>query len=107
MIAQAYGNVYVAQVAMGANQQQTVRALLEAQAWDGPSIVIAYSTCIAHGIDMETSMTHQADAVATGYWPLYRFRPAPTRTPPHCTWTRRRRSDRWPTSWVTRHGLRC
>ncbi|GAA2179138.1 pyruvate:ferredoxin (flavodoxin) oxidoreductase [Brooklawnia cerclae] len=76
MIAQAYGDVYVAQVSMGANQQQTVRALLEAQAWDGPSIVIAYATCIAHGIDMETSMTHQADAVATGYWPLYRFRPS-------------------------------
>ncbi len=76
MIAQAYGNVYVAQIAMGANQQQTVRALLEAQAWDGPSLVIAYSTCIAHGIDMETSMSHQADAVATGYWPLYRFRPS-------------------------------
>ena len=75
MIAQAYGNVYVAQIAMGANQQQTVRALLEAEAWDGPSIVIAYSTCIAHGIDMQTSMTHQANAVATGYWPLYRFRP--------------------------------
>ena len=76
MIAQAYGNVYVAQIAMGANQQQTVRALLEAQAWDGPSLVIAYSTCIAHGIDMGTSMTHQSDAVATGYWPLYRFRPS-------------------------------
>ncbi len=75
MIAQAYGNVYVAQIAMGANQQQTVRALLEAEAWDGPSIVIAYSTCIAHGIDMQTSMSHQANAVATGYWPLYRFRP--------------------------------
>jgi len=76
MIAQAYGNVYVAQIAMGANQQQTVRALLEAQAWDGPSLVIAYSTCIAHGIDMGTSMSHQTDAVATGYWPLYRFRPS-------------------------------
>jgi pyruvate-ferredoxin/flavodoxin oxidoreductase len=75
MIAQAYGNVYVAQIAIGANEQQTVRALLEAQAWDGPSIVIAYSTCIEHGIDMATSMTHQKDAVASGYWPLYRFRP--------------------------------
>ena len=75
MIAQAYGNVYVAQVAIGANEQQTVRALLEAQAWPGPSIVIAYSTCIEHGIDMATSMTHQEDAVASGYWPLYRFRP--------------------------------
>jgi pyruvate-ferredoxin/flavodoxin oxidoreductase len=76
MIAQAYGNVYVAQIAIGANQQQTVRALMEAQAWDGPSLVIAYSTCIAHGIEMSTSMTHQSDAVATGYWPLYRFRPS-------------------------------
>ena len=76
MIAQAYGNVYVAQVALGANQQQTIRAFQEAQAWDGPSLIIAYSTCIAHGIDMETSMTHQGDAVSTGYWPLYRFRPS-------------------------------
>lgn len=76
MIAQAYGNVYVAQVSLGANQQQTIRAFREAQAWDGPSLIIAYSTCIAHGIDMETSMSHQADAVATGYWPLYRFRPS-------------------------------
>ena len=76
LIAQAYGDVYVAQVALGANQQQTVRALLEAQAWPGPSLIIAYSTCIAHGIDMETSMSHQGDAVATGFWPLYRYRPA-------------------------------
>ncbi len=76
VIAQSYGNVYVAQVSMGGNQQQTVRALLEAEAWDGPSIIIAYSTCIAHGIDMETSMTQQALAVSTGYWPLYRFRPS-------------------------------
>ncbi len=76
LIAQTYGNVYVAQVAMGANQQQVVRAMLEAEAWDGPSIIIAYSTCISHGIDMETSMTHQGEAVASGYWPLYRFRPS-------------------------------
>ena len=75
LIAQAYGDVFVAQVSMGANQQQTVRALLEAQAWPGPSLVIAYATCIAHGIDMGTSMTHQAEAVSSGYWPLYRFRP--------------------------------
>ena len=76
MIAQAYGDVYVAQIAIGANQQQTVRALLEAQAWPGPSIVIAYSTCIAHGIEMSTSMAHQEQAVTSGYWPLYRFRPS-------------------------------
>jgi pyruvate-ferredoxin/flavodoxin oxidoreductase len=75
-IAQAYGNVYVAQLAIGSNEQQTVRALLEAQAWPGPSILIAYSTCIAHGIEMSTSMSHQKDAVASGYWPLYRFRPS-------------------------------
>jgi pyruvate-ferredoxin/flavodoxin oxidoreductase len=75
-IAQQYGNVYVAQIAIGANEQQTVRALLEAQAWPGPSLVIAYSTCIAHGIEMSTSMTHQNDAVGSGYWPLYRFRPS-------------------------------
>jgi pyruvate-ferredoxin/flavodoxin oxidoreductase len=75
-IAQQYGNVYVAQIAIGANEQQTVRALLEAQAWPGPSLVIAYSTCIAHGIEMSTSMSHQKDAVGSGYWPLYRFRPS-------------------------------
>ena len=76
LLAQSYGDVYVAQVSIGANQQQTVRALLEAQAWPGPSIVIAYSTCIAHGIEMSTSMAHQEQAVSSGYWPLYRFRPS-------------------------------
>jgi len=77
-IARSYGNVYVAQVSMGANDQQTTKALLEADAWPGPSLVIAYSTCIAHGIDMSKSMTHQKDAVKSGYWPLYRFRPSET-----------------------------
>jgi pyruvate-ferredoxin/flavodoxin oxidoreductase len=76
-IARAYGDVYVAQIALGANEMQTVRALLEAEAWPGPSLVIAYSTCIAHGIDMATSMTHQKSAVASGYWPLYRYHPSP------------------------------
>jgi pyruvate-ferredoxin/flavodoxin oxidoreductase len=74
-IARRYGDVYVAQVAIGGSDVQTVRALLEADAWDGPSLIIAYSTCIAHGIDMTTSMTHQKDAVRSGYWPLYRYRP--------------------------------
>jgi pyruvate-ferredoxin/flavodoxin oxidoreductase len=83
MLAQAYGNVYVAQLAIGANQQQTVRAMQEAQAWPGPSLLIAYSTCIAHGIDMATSMTHQNDAVASGYWPLYRYRPGTEGRPLH------------------------
>ena len=75
-IARAYGNVFVAQVSLGANDAQTIKALLEAEAWEGPSLVIAYSTCIAHGIDMSTSMSHQKDAVKSGYWPLYRFQPS-------------------------------
>jgi len=75
-IARSYGDVFVAQVALGANDAQTVKALLEAEAWPGPSLVIAYSTCIAHGIDMSTSMHHQKDAVRSGYWPLYRFHPS-------------------------------
>jgi pyruvate-ferredoxin/flavodoxin oxidoreductase len=75
-IARAYGNVYVAQISMGANELQTTKALLEADAWPGPSLVIAYSTCIAHGIDMSKSMTHQKDAVKSGYWPLYRYQPS-------------------------------
>ncbi len=75
-IARAYGNVFVAQVSMGASDAQTTRALLEAAAWPGPSLVIAYSTCIAHGIDMTRSMSHQKDAVKSGYWPLYRFHPS-------------------------------
>ena len=61
---------------MGANDAQTTKALLEADAWPGPSLVIAYSTCIAHGIDMAKSMIHQKDAVKSGYWPLYRFHPS-------------------------------
>jgi pyruvate-ferredoxin/flavodoxin oxidoreductase len=75
MIASAYGNVYVAQIAMGANPAQTVKAFHEAESFDGPSLIIAYSTCIAHGIDMSTSMSHQKEAMQTGYWPLYRYDP--------------------------------
>ena len=75
LVAMSYGNVYVAQIAMGANDLQTVKALAEAEAWPGPSLVIAYTTCIAHGIDMSTSMTHQKDAVRSGYWPLFRYHP--------------------------------
>ncbi len=73
--ARRYGDVYVAQVAIGANDIQTVKAFAEAEAWPGPSLIIAYSTCIAHGIDMRTSMTHQHAAVRSGYWPLYRYHP--------------------------------
>jgi len=75
--ARSYGNVYVAQIALGGNEMQTVRALVEAAAWPGPSLVIAYSTCIAHGIDMVKSMSHQKDAVTSAYWPLYRYHPSP------------------------------
>ena len=74
-VARRYGNVYVAQVAIGGSDIQTVKAFEEADAWDGPSLIIAYSTCIAHGIDMQTSMAHQKQAVKSGYWPLYRYRP--------------------------------
>ncbi len=71
-----YGNVYVAAVAMGANDTQTVRALLEAEAYDGPSLVIAYSHCIAHGINMRQGLEQQQSAVDSGHWPLFRYHPA-------------------------------
>jgi len=74
-IAMTYGTIYVAQVAMGASDQQTVRAFLEAEAYPGPSLVIAYSHCIAHGIDMAKGMNQQKLAVDSGHWPLYRFNP--------------------------------
>jgi pyruvate-ferredoxin/flavodoxin oxidoreductase len=73
--AMAYGNVYVARVAMGANAQQTLDALREAEAYEGPSLVIAYSHCIAHGIDMRHGLTQQARAVHSGHWPLVRYNP--------------------------------
>ena len=76
MMAMAYRNCYVAKVAMGYSDIQTVRALIEADAYDGPSIVIAYSHCIAHGIDMAKGMDNQTAAVDSGAWTLYRFNPA-------------------------------
>jgi pyruvate-ferredoxin/flavodoxin oxidoreductase len=77
MIAVDYGNVYVAQVAMGANPLQTLTALREAESYRGTSLIIAYSHCIAHGIDMTTAMGHQKEAASSGYWPLYRYDPRP------------------------------
>ena len=71
----AYGYVYVARVAMGADPQQTLRAFREAEAYDGPSLVIAYSHCIAHGIEMRDGLGQQYRAVASGYWPLIRYDP--------------------------------
>ncbi|MCK9407763.1 MAG: pyruvate:ferredoxin (flavodoxin) oxidoreductase [Bacteriovoracaceae bacterium] len=76
LIAMSYGNTYVAQIAMGANDLQTVKAVLEAEAYDGPSLIIAYSHCIAHGINMRNGMNAQKLAVESGYWPLYRYNPA-------------------------------
>jgi pyruvate-ferredoxin/flavodoxin oxidoreductase len=70
-----YGNVYVAQVAMGSNDLQTIRAFMEAEAYDGPSLIIAYSHCIAHGINMAKGMDSQKAAVDSGHWPLYRYNP--------------------------------
>ncbi|MDQ7771951.1 MAG: pyruvate:ferredoxin (flavodoxin) oxidoreductase [Elusimicrobiales bacterium] len=76
MISMTYGNIYVAQVAMGADYNQTVKAFAEAEAYDGPSIIIAYSHCIAHGIDMGSGMNAQKKAVQSGRWPLFRYNPA-------------------------------
>jgi pyruvate-ferredoxin/flavodoxin oxidoreductase len=67
--------VYVARVALGANDAQTLRAILEAEAYDGPSLIIAYSHCIAHGYDLRYGLEQQKRAVASGYWPLYRYQP--------------------------------
>ncbi|HTR44493.1 MAG TPA: pyruvate:ferredoxin (flavodoxin) oxidoreductase [Thermodesulfovibrionales bacterium] len=75
LIMATYGNVYVAQVAFGANPAQTVKAFTEAEAYHGPSLIIAYSTCIAQGIDMEKGIDEQKRAVACGHWPLYRYNP--------------------------------
>ena len=75
LMAMTYGNVYVASVALGAKDEHTLKAFLEAEAYDGPSIIIAYSSCIAHGIDMTTSMSDQKVAVESGQWLLYRFNP--------------------------------
>ena len=71
----AYGSVYVAQVAMGADPQQTLTAFREAEAYDGPSLIVAYSHCIAHGIEMRDGLDQQYRAVASGHWPLLRYDP--------------------------------
>jgi pyruvate-ferredoxin/flavodoxin oxidoreductase len=76
MMAMRYGNVYVAQIAMGANDTHTVKAFLEAEAHEGPSLIIAYSQCIAHGIDIAKGMHQQKLAVDSAHWPLYRYNPA-------------------------------
>jgi len=75
LMAMNYGNVYVASVALGAKDDQTLKAFLEAEAFDGPSIIIAYSHCIAHGINMTTGMNQQKALVESGRWLLYRYNP--------------------------------
>ncbi|MBK9532818.1 MAG: pyruvate:ferredoxin (flavodoxin) oxidoreductase [Ferruginibacter sp.] len=75
MQAVSYGNVYVARIAFGANPQQTMLAMREAEAYDGPSLILAYSHCIAHGYDLKDGLTQQNNAVASGYWPLMRYNP--------------------------------
>ncbi len=76
MIAMAYGYVYVARIAMGASDQQTLNALLEADAYDGPALIIAYSHCIQQGLDLRNGLSQQKLAVESGVWPLYRYNPA-------------------------------
>jgi pyruvate-ferredoxin/flavodoxin oxidoreductase len=76
MITMTYGNIYVAQVALGANMGQAVKAFREAEAYEGPSLIIAYSHCIMHGIDMTTAYDLHKEAMQSGFWPLYRFNPA-------------------------------
>ena len=90
MHAMNYGNVYVAQMAMGASDLQTVKAFVEAEAYDGPSLIIAYSHCIAHGINMRTAMDNQKAAVQSGHWPMYRYNPDLSRKARiRCNWTPR------------------
>ena len=76
LIAMSYGYVYVARIAMGSSDQQTLKAIIEAEAYDGPSLIIAYSHCIAHGIDMAKGLEQQKLAVQAGHWPLYRYNPS-------------------------------
>jgi len=72
----SYGNVYVAQVAIGAKDLQTLKAIEEAAAYPGPSLIVAYSHCGEHGYDLKDGAAHQEKAVETGYWPLFRFDPS-------------------------------
>ena len=81
LLAMTYRHVYVAQVALGANDTQTVKAFLEAESYDGPSLIIGYAHCIAHGLDMTQGLRQQDLAVASGHWPLFRYDPRRTSTP--------------------------
>ena len=76
LLAMSYGNIYVAKVAMGASDAQTMKAFMEAEAYDGPSLIIAYSHCIQQGIDLALGLEQQKLAVNSGHWPLFRYNPA-------------------------------
>ena len=75
LIAMANANCYVAQVSLGADMEQTIKAFKEAEAFDGPSIIIAYAPCISHGINMSSSSLEMKNAVASGYWTTFRYNP--------------------------------
>jgi pyruvate-ferredoxin/flavodoxin oxidoreductase len=75
LLAMSYGNIYVARIAFGSNDAQTIKALMEAEAYDGPSLILAYAHCIAHGYDLQYGLQQQKAAVQSGYWPLYRYNP--------------------------------
>jgi pyruvate-ferredoxin/flavodoxin oxidoreductase len=75
LLAMTYGNIYVAKVALGSNTNHTVKAFVEAESYPGPSLILAYAHCIAHGINMTKGLDEQKKAVACGHWPLYRFDP--------------------------------
>ena len=83
MMAMSYGNVFVGQIAMGANPLHTLKTIRAAESYRGTSIIIAYSHCIGHGINMTTAMGLQKEAVACGYWPLYHFDPRDGEQPFH------------------------
>ena len=76
LMAMSYGHVYVARIALGANDTQTVQAFEEAEAFDGPALIIAFGPCVAHGYDLTHSLEQQKLAVQSGYWPLFRYNPA-------------------------------
>jgi pyruvate-ferredoxin/flavodoxin oxidoreductase len=103
----AYGNVYVASVAMGASDQQTLRALLEAEAYDGPSLVIAYSHCIAHGIATDKGLAQQRLAVQSCAWLLYRYNPARLSEGKDAPSTRGNQPSRWRSTRTTRRATAC
>ena len=104
----SYGNVYVASVAMGAKDEHTLKAFLEAEAYPGPSLIIAYSHCIAHGINMTTAMSDQKGAVESGQWLLTDIIPiARMRARIRCSWTPELPPKKYKTFYRPKHASRC